>query len=84
MNETKRSWDMLPKEKRKTLIDEIITFFKQERDEEIGIIAAEDILDFFLQNAAKDIYNKGISDSKEQLKKQFEDLEVNLDLLMNK
>ncbi len=83
MTDIKRSWDMLPKEKRKALIDEIITFFKQERDEEIGIIAAEDILDFFLQNAAKDIYNKGIADSKELLKKQFEDLEVNLDLLLH-
>ena len=50
MHEIKRKWDLLPKEKRKSCIDEIITFFKQKRDEEIGVIAAEDILGFFLQD----------------------------------
>ncbi len=84
MNEIKRKWDLLPKEKRKICIDEIITFFKQKRDEEIGMIAAEDVLDFFLQNIGTDIYNKGVEDSKNLLKRQFEDLEVDLDLLLHK
>lgn len=81
MKEIKRKWDMLPKNKRKSITEEIITFFKQERNENIGVIAAEDLLDFFLQNAGEDIYNKGIEDSKELLKKRFEDFEVDLDLL---
>lgn len=84
MNEIKRKWDLLPKAKRKSCIEEIITFFKQKRGEDLGIIAAEDILDFFLQNSGADIYNKGVEDAKELLKKQFEDLEVDLDLLQNK
>lgn len=84
MNEIKRKWDLLPKEKRKNCIEEIITFFKQKRDEELGIIAAEDILDFFLENIGTNIYNRGVEDSKELLKKQFENLEINLDLLLNK
>jgi len=78
-----RKWDMIPKEKRQTLIKEIITFFKDERDEEIGMIAAEDILDFFLKNTAEDIYNKGVEDSKKLLKERFNDIEVDLDLLLN-
>lgn len=82
MNEIKRKWDLLPKEKRKACIDEIITFFKQKRDEKIGIIAAEDVLDFFLQNIGTNIYNKGVEDSKNLLKRQFEDLEVDLNLLL--
>ncbi len=82
MNEIKRKWDLLPKEKRKACIDEIIIFFKQKRDEEIGIIAAEDVLDFFLQNIGTNIYNKGVEDSKNLLKRQFEDLEVDLNLLL--
>lgn len=84
MNEIKRRWDLLPKEKRQSCIDEIITFFKEKRDEQIGVIAAEDILDFFLQNIGPDIYNKGVWDSKEVLKKQFENVDVDLDLLINK
>jgi len=84
MKDIKRKRDLLSKEKRKTCIDEIITFFKQKRNEELGIIAAEDILDFFLQNTGEDIYNKGVEDSKNLLKKRFDDLEVDLDLLLNK
>ncbi len=84
MKEIKRKWDLLPKEKRKKCIEEIITFFKQKRNEELGIIAAEDILDFFLENIGANIYDKGVEDSKELLKKQFENLEIDLDLLLNK
>jgi len=84
MKDIKRKWDLLSKEKRKSFLDEIITFFKQKRNEELGIIAAEDILDFFLQNTGEDIYNKGVEDSKNLLKKRFDDLEVDLDLLLNK
>lgn len=72
------------KRKRGSCIDEIITFFKEKRGEQIGVIAAEDILDFFLQNIGPNIYTKGVWDSKEILKKQFENVEVDLDLLMNK
>jgi uncharacterized protein (DUF2164 family) len=84
MNEIKRKWDLLPKAKRKSCIDEIITFFKQKRGEQIGIIAAEDILDFFLQDIGMEIYNKGVKDSKELIARQFENLEIDLDLLLNK
>jgi uncharacterized protein (DUF2164 family) len=80
----KRNWDLLTKERREALIKEIITFFKTEKDQELGIIAAEDILDFFLQNLGKDIYNKAIDDSKVTLKQSLEDLEINLDLLIKK
>lgn len=80
----KRTHDLLSKERRDSLIKEIITFFKTEKDQEIGIIAAEDILDFFLQNLGKDIYNKAIDDSKVTLKQSLEDLEINLDLLIKK
>lgn len=84
MNELKRKWDLLPKDKRRSCIDEIITFFKENRDEKIGVITAEDILDFFLQNIGTEIYNKGVEDSKIVLKKQFENVQVDLDLLLNK
>ncbi|MEK7673293.1 MAG: DUF2164 family protein [Patescibacteria group bacterium] len=84
MSDIKRKWDLLSEEKRKTIIDEIVTFFNQERGETIGVIAAEDILDFFLQNAAQDIYNKGVEDAKKLLKKRFDDLEMDLDLLLDK
>lgn len=84
MKKIKRKWDMLSKTKKESLVKEIITFFQQKRDEELGIIASESILDFFLQNMGEDIYNKGVEDSKKLLKKRFDDLEIDLDLLINK
>ena len=82
MDEIKRNWDVLSKEKRKSCIEEIIQFFKDERNEKIGVIAGGNILDLFLQTAGKEIYNKGVDDSKNLLKRLFEDLEIDLDILL--
>lgn len=84
MKNTQRKWDFLPKEKRANLIKQIITYFKTERDTEIGMLAAENILDFFLEALGEDIYNKAIDDSKIAIKQSFEDLEIDLDMLLNK
>ncbi len=84
MDKITRKQDLLSKEKKRAIIESIITFFKEERDEEIGIIAAENILDFILQNAGNEIYNKGVEDSRNLLKSRFENLELELDILLSK
>lgn len=84
MSEIKRKWNLLSQQKRDTTIKEIITFFKTEEGQEIGVIAAENILDFFLQSVGEDIYNKAIDDTKEMIKQNYEILDVNLNLLINK
>ncbi|MBU1018913.1 MAG: DUF2164 family protein [Patescibacteria group bacterium] len=84
MKKVKRKWDMLSEEKRKACIEKTITFFSIEHDQELGVIAAESILDFFLQNAGEEIYNRGIENAKQLLKERFCDLEVELDLLLKK
>ena len=50
----------------------------------IGMVAAGEVLDFFLQALAEDVYNKAISDTKGVVKKNFENLDVDLDLLFSK
>jgi uncharacterized protein (DUF2164 family) len=84
MNQPKRQWDMLSEERRQQIINEIVTFFKESRDETIGVIAAEDLLDFFLQNVTKDIYNKGVTDAGQLLAGRLADLQIDLDQLINK
>jgi uncharacterized protein (DUF2164 family) len=84
MSQIKRKWSVLPKEKQKILIEKTITFFANERDQEIGIISAEEILDFFTEHLYTEIYNTAIDDSKKLLRKRLEDLEFDLDLLINK
>ncbi len=84
MKNVKRSWNLIPDEKRNASIQEIIDFFEEERDEKIGIIAAESILDFFLQAIGMDLYNKGVEDSRNFMKSRFDDLELDMEALLKK
>jgi len=78
MEKVKRTWDMIPDERRKAAIDERITYFKTQRNEEIGMISAEEMLDFFLYTVGIDIYNKGIDDSRQLIMSRIEDLELDI------
>ena len=83
MNDTKRSWDRLTDEERTTAKAELINFFENERDEQIGVIAAEEILNFFLLSVGGKLYNRGISDAKKVLTARIEELGYDLDDLMD-
>jgi len=72
---------LLTKEQRDKCLAEIIEFFKEKREEQIGLIAAEEILDFLILIAGEHIYNKGLSDARKTIKKNQETLDVDLDLL---
>jgi len=84
MKTTQRKWDMMTKEKRDKLVQAIMTYFKNERDLDMGIIAAEDTLDFFLDALGPEIYNKAVQDSKNTIKQSFDNMEIDLDLLFQK
>lgn len=84
MSKIKRDWDPLSKERRAGLLREIITYFKATHDQEIGMLAAEDILDFFLQTIGSDLYRKAIDDTRNVVRQNAENLDVDLDLLMHK
>ncbi|MGL5831231.1 MAG: DUF2164 domain-containing protein [Candidatus Altimarinota bacterium] len=83
MKTIKSNW-AIPEERKAKIIREIVDYFNAERDEEIGVLAAEEILDFFLEAVGKDIYNKSVEDAKGTVKKGLENLEVDLDVLFNK
>ncbi|MCX6735125.1 MAG: DUF2164 domain-containing protein [Candidatus Peregrinibacteria bacterium] len=84
MSIIKRKWDFLRKDRRAALIKAVITYFKEEKEKEIGMIEAEEILDFFLETLTPDIYNKAIDDAKNTVKQNYENMEIDLDLLLNK
>jgi len=84
MNKIKRKWDILIDERKAQVIDETITFFKTKRNEQIGMVAAGEVLDFFLQALVEDVYGKAINDAKIVVKKNCENLDVDLDLLFSK
>ncbi|MBU1445982.1 DUF2164 domain-containing protein [Patescibacteria group bacterium] len=83
MKKVKRQWDMITEEKRKFCIDEIQRFFLNSRDEEIGVIAAEEVLDAVLEMVSIDIYKRGLADAKKVVEEFTDDLKVDLDMLTN-
>lgn len=66
---------------REKYIQDIISFFQDERGEEIGVIAAGNILDFVLELVGDEIYNRAITDAKKIIKEKLLDVEVELDFL---
>jgi uncharacterized protein (DUF2164 family) len=71
----------LSKKEKDKIIDEIQGFFYDERDKEIGIIASQKVLDLFLEDLGKFIYNKALDDAEIWFKKRMEDIELDYDLL---
>lgn len=65
----------LTDQEKKQLMEEIKFFFFEERGEEIGIIASENVLEFFLNNMGKYIYNKALDDAKIWYEKRMNNLE---------
>ena len=81
MKEIKREWDTLSKEERNSAIENIIAFYVTDRGEEMDIIGAGDILDFFIIHIAPVIYNKAIEDARELFKKQSDDTDLELNIM---
>lgn len=52
----------------------IKNYFKKERDEELGDLAAMLILDFFIEKLAPEFYNQGVYDSYKYFSEKLEDL----------
>jgi len=79
MSRTKRNWEKLTDEEKSSAKEELILFFENERDEKIGVIAAEKIINFFLQSVGGKLYNKGVNDAKKAMENRIEELKFDLD-----
>ena len=62
-NNPMQKLSLLTEDQRKRAIQDIQSFFATERDEEIGLIAAEDILETFLNSVGKTVYNMGVKET---------------------
>jgi uncharacterized protein (DUF2164 family) len=71
----------LSPDKRELLKQELVDYFSAEHDINIGIIAAEEILDFLLKKINTEIYNQAIEDSQKIIRQGVENLIVNVDSL---
>jgi uncharacterized protein (DUF2164 family) len=68
-------------EEKQKVLKEIIGYFQSQRNEQIGVLAAEDILNFLINIIGDDIYTKAINDCTKLIDDRFADIKVELDLL---
>lgn len=62
------------KEMQEDMILEIKAYFLKEREEDLGDLAAQLILDFFMEKLAPFAYNQGVFDSYKYMSERTEDL----------
>ncbi len=81
MTHTRKSFDVLDSSQKRKVMKDIVDYYTTEHDEEIGVIKAEDILDFFLETLHPHIHNNAIEEAKSEVKNKFDELDVDLELL---
>ncbi|MPN34046.1 hypothetical protein SDC9_181538 [bioreactor metagenome] len=64
----------LSKEKRDAMISQVKEYFYNEREEELGDLAAGLIVDFITEKLAPEFYNQGVFDSYVYMNDRVEDL----------
>jgi uncharacterized protein (DUF2164 family) len=64
----------ITKEKRDEMIAAIKAYYFDERDEEIGDLAASMVLDFIMEELAPEFYNQGVYDAYKYMNDRVEDL----------
>ncbi len=64
----------LTKEKKDEMVKAIKYYFEKERDEEIGDLAANLILNFITRELAPEYYNQGVYDAYRYMQDRCEDL----------
>ncbi len=64
----------LTKESKEQIVADMQTYFLNERDEEIGNLSAELLLQFMIEKVGPAIYNQGIRDAHSFMTKKIEDL----------
>jgi uncharacterized protein (DUF2164 family) len=84
MPDIRRDWDILTDEERKRATDAIISYFTAERGEEMGVIAAGELLDLFLRSTGGDIYNHALDDTRPLIEKNLATTLLDIDTTLRK
>jgi uncharacterized protein (DUF2164 family) len=66
----------IPKDARQQAIASIERWFRENRDEPIGNVAASGLLGFFLEELGPLVYNKAVADEQERLQMRVSELDI--------
>lgn len=75
---------LISEEKKREVVDAIIAFYKRERDEEIGVIAAEEILDLVVGIVGVEIFNKGVDETTKLIQDRLASVWVDVEATVRK
>lgn len=81
MNKKKIDPLALDREDRQRVVSDLQAWFLDERGERIGDLAADLLVEFFQEKAARHWYNRGVQDAQTLAKDRLERLADDLDLL---
>ncbi|HXH04829.1 MAG TPA: DUF2164 family protein [Candidatus Nitrosotenuis sp.] len=76
-----KKFDNISNEVKQKCIAEVIARVEEIESTEVGIIAAQDIIDIVTHNLGPEIYNMAVKDTKKLLQERFSDLEYEIDSL---
>lgn len=74
-------YSRLTKELKDHILDTLKAYFIDERDEDIGDIAAINLLDFISKEIGPHFYNLGVNDAKDMLEQKMMNLEEDIESL---
>ncbi|CAG7599249.1 hypothetical protein PAESOLCIP111_00296 [Paenibacillus solanacearum] len=65
----------LPREEKEQIIGSVKAYFEQERSESIGDLAAEQLIDYMIQELGPYIYNKAVADARVLINEKMNQME---------
>lgn len=84
MMNNKSKFSLISDAKKRGAVEAIIAFYKRERDEEIGVIAAEEILDLVVDLVGREIFNKGVDETVRLLQDRLGSVWVDVEAIVKK
>lgn len=76
-----KQWDIKDAELNRKCINEVIRRIQEIEGDEVGMIAAQDIINIIKENLAPVFYNKGIEDARKVVQSKIQDIDIDLDIL---
>ncbi len=68
--------DILNEQDKARMCDEIVAFFREEHDLELGVIGTGKILDFFQEMLGERVYNRALDDAKKFYERYADNMET--------
>ena len=77
----RKKFDSIPKELNQKCINEVIARVEEIDSDQVGMIAAQDIIDIVVENYGPEIYNHALRDAKQIVQTKVSDMEYEIDEL---